>query len=108
MKRVLIALTVIVALMLAAHVAAYTIAINSDAYAVAAMYLRSDPSIGSQVGTITDVTLAPFDAEMRFTGESGSAAFLVTAETATGKRKIKVLLERHTDGWRVLSTRVLS
>lgn len=108
MKRVLIVMIVVVVLMLAAQVAAYAIALNSEAYAEAARSLREDVSIASQIGAVETISLAPFDTEMRFTGESGNAAFVLTASTTRGKHKIRVLLEKRATAWKVLSTQVLS
>ena len=108
MKRGMVIAAVAVVLVLLAQVAGYFVALKSDAYAEASRFVLSDTAIAKQLGRVQKVTLAPFDAEIRFTSETGTASFVLSTETDKGSRKVLVRLEKVNGTWKVTSSSVLT
>jgi len=107
MRRFSIVVGVVFAILLTAHIVGYVVAVNSDAYAAAARFVQDDPSISSEIGAVSKTSLAPLDAELRFTGYSGEAKFAITTQTTKGSFKVIVQLEKSSNGWRVVNSHVL-
>ena len=108
MKRVLIVVVALVVILLGAQGVGYLVALNSDAYAAASDFVSRDPGISNQIGHVNSVTLAPLDAEIRFTSDTGQAKFVVSAKTANGIHKVVVRLEKLASGWRVVDSNITS
>jgi len=108
MKRVVIVIVAAVLLVLGAQVVGYYVALNSDAYAAASRFVLSDQKLGQQIGRVAKTSLAPFDAEIRFTPNTGLAKFVVTADTSSGTHKVAVRLEKRGNDWHVLDSAVVS
>jgi putative heme degradation protein len=107
MKKILLLIGCVLALVFGAHVVGYVVALRSDAYAVAKAHVEKDGALAQQIGAVSEVSLAPLDAELRFTMDSGAARFVVSARTDRGERKIRILLDKIGTEWRVKTLDVI-
>jgi hypothetical protein len=104
MKRVVIGVCAAIVLIIAAEIAGYYVALNSDAYTVASKFVSSDAGLAAQIGPVLATRLSPFDAELRFTMNTGQAKFIVTAETRSGPRRVMVRLDKVGAAWKVIDS----
>lgn len=107
MKKAILIVAGMVVLVLGAEVAGYVVALNSDAYASAKLFVLTDSDISRQIGQVSLASLAPLDAEIRFTSDTGSANFVVTAKTASASHRVEVRLQKTSTGWQVQNSRII-
>jgi hypothetical protein len=108
MKRAVIIGAVIALLLFGAQVFGYFVALKSDAYAAADVFLRTDESVTEKIGKVEATHLSPLDAQIRFTANSGDAKFILTVDTPAHARKVIVHLEKGSTAWKVTHWTVIS
>ena len=74
--------------------AGWLMAKNSDAYAAAVNFVKSNPQAREKLGTVRDVSLAPFGYSVRYSGAHGEASFDLTVSGQKGSAMIYVELEK--------------
>jgi len=107
MKRLLVIICALVLAAVAVQAVGYVAARNSDAYAEAQRFVRTDQSVVARLGKVSEVSLSPWDSELKFTGNTGQASFVVSVTSERGLHRIMVKLEKTANGWSVVSSSVL-
>jgi hypothetical protein len=88
------AILFVLALSIPASIAAYFLALQSEAYATACNFVRSDPKVTAGLGPVEACRLRPWNRWfITYNGSRGSAAFNLNAKGEKGSAIVHVALK---------------
>ncbi len=94
---------IIVVIALLACIGGYVLALKSDAYERANVFVMTSPFIRQQLGDVRKMRLHPFGYSIRISGVSGHAEFSCSLEGTQGNGELAVTLLKEVGVWRVSS-----